>query len=677
MKYPTVYNSNDFSTDNSLYPFINSSSTPRFKSNDLINLDFNCIDFNIYKVSTTSNIVTATLPSQPVDGSSIYFSNNDGSFSANKFVINGNGNSINYSLSNYENSNSQALLQAIFDFKSNNWYIVDLNKVGGGGGGVLNFNEMYIGNSSNVPISSTKSQISTLLGTYNKIYYVSNYGSDSNDGISPNSPFLTIAKAILTHTATITTECSIFVFPGTYNESITTKSYLNLYGFQGDYINPVVEIDNIIVPASIRTSFTNIKVLNTFQQNSAKQNFVTLNNCFINNYLQLSNNTNFGTMDAYDCYITTFNSTVSSSSLKRFIRCNISQININNANFFIQDCKITNIIMASGIMNIENSLISSTTTPAVTVTGGTLNLNSVKCYYSNTNNALPLNLSNCTFSYINSNFDYSNSTFSSVTFQQTGFSQFDQIYIKGSPADVKFIGNSTKTTAFTASDFSSYTVDTTSGIFAVTLPTSGIDGNKVLLTCVNNSFYINPLTITSSATNKINGYNASYLCSKPFSTYICIYNLVQLSWSITTEHQSNFNEIIYTQSGLQVIPSNVETALTIFITKVSDPGAYWNSSISQFITPVPGLFQIQVRASFDANNNGIRYISVKKNGVNYMVFWETNPSATNPLYFGGTCIVRLANGDDIQFKIWQNSGGNLSTSNSAQTNQIQICRIGS
>jgi len=1138
MKYPTVFNSNNFSTDNSLYPFTNSSVFPRLKSNLTIYTNFDAEDYNIYKVSTVNNVVTVYLPLSPVDGSFIFFSNNDGSFSTNNFVINGNGNNINYSPSNFTNSNSQALLQAIFDFKSLNWFIIDMNKVGGGGSGVLNYNEMFIGDSSNVPVSSTKTQVSNLLSQNNFTYYVSKSGNDSNNGLSPNTPFLTVQHAIDVVTP-LNDYYTIVIFPGNYTESVSISNFhTNLFALPGDSLLPAVWIDNITISNGRKFIFNGILVTNTFTQQNIRQSLIYFNNCYVTNYLNEAASTIYGFMYAYNSYFQQFNTTPATSSPKKFYNCNIGSITANNSNIYIYNSFTGNITITTGTLRIDNTLVSTNISPAISVGSGNLRLNSVKIMYINapdTNQTI--NLANCTFRYVNSNFDYFNSTFSNVTFQEIG-AQFDQIYIqnkpvqvkltsnsinvnttatsfnfydvdttssvltltlplnpidgdviyvsnltgsfptrnltingnsfkinnslsnyicssanttyqfiysssktnwtasqfsqnnptggglstslasanlyvgnssgvatataitgdvtinntgvtaigsnkvsnsmlatmsqktlkgnntgatsnsldltvanvnemltldnktyyvsstgsdsnsglgidvpfltlnkacqvsnssgnqimilpgtytetttisnlntsftnistdysgivnftgtitisntsssvrfngirfgnlilnntgsggvyltscatitslsiagtgyvqtsyceftgptnsatvsltganinfftnftkmgfltvnnaasvttlldclsapinlisgfltivnslvssvastsnaitstggfltlnsttcynalskarisitnttlsysnttfdytnstfsgntpnlslsnfdsinvKGLPVDLKMIGNSTKTATFTVADFSCYTVDTTSGGFAITLPNTGIDGNRVLITCINNSFYTTPLTLSASP-NKINGFNATYLCSKPFSTYMCIYNLTLTSWSVTCESQTNFNELIYSQGSslIQSVPNNVETAITIYTNKIADPGVYWDATTSTFTTNVPGLFYIKCNLSFTNSNVGVRYCVLYKNSSSYNVLGsDYNPSSSNPSKFGGSCIVRLANGDNIQIKGYQNSGSALFTDNSQQFNQVQICRLGS
>ena len=125
---------------------------------------------------------------------------------------------------------------------------------------------------------------SKYLPDHTEILYVGKSGNDSNDGLNPDKPKLTIQAAI----DAITDEASdkpytVVVMPGIYAETVTMKDYVNLFGYGHMSTKvikngtPVFLSDNIEI-SGIRGENTNSTGYAFYGQNKSN---ISINSCYI------------------------------------------------------------------------------------------------------------------------------------------------------------------------------------------------------------------------------------------------------------------------------------------------------------------------------------------------------------------------------------------------------------
>lgn len=103
--------------------YINSQNNQSFNlSFNLKDINFNAEPSNIYGVDTTNAIVTATLPTAPLDGDLVYFSDAKGTFNTNKLVIDPGANTVNGNVT-LELSTDYESASLVYDSLNTNWIV--------------------------------------------------------------------------------------------------------------------------------------------------------------------------------------------------------------------------------------------------------------------------------------------------------------------------------------------------------------------------------------------------------------------------------------------------------------------------------------------------------------------------------------------------------------------------
>lgn len=123
-----------------------------------------------------------------------------------------------------------------------------------------------------------------------------------------------------------------------------------------------------------------------------------------------------------------------------------------------------------------------------------------------------------------------------------------------------------------------------------------------------------------------------------------------------------------TDASAQTIANNTLTALT-FTTNTTDVGSIHSTSTntSRFTVPASnvggdGWYLASAQVEFASNTTGIRLIDVYKNGTTRLAYHDNLPcTGGNATALQVTWQGALAAGDYIEFRVFQDSGGNLNT----------------
>ncbi len=231
-------------------------------------------------------------------------------------------------------------------------------------------NQVLSVSAGGVPTWTTPSNFTPL---NNKVYYVSASGNDSNSGIDPTRPFLTLGAAL---TAAGSSGNQICVFPGTYAGTFTiTQQNLTISACNyetGGIVNFTGTLNVNHTASSVRITGCSFATIN--HQNTGS---LYLQNCKTTSALNLSGNAYFESSYSESTGPGTATVSVTGSGNKVFTNgCKVGALTINNAAAVVNlasNISCNPIVVLAGSLAANDTYIysASATANAITATGAT------------------------------------------------------------------------------------------------------------------------------------------------------------------------------------------------------------------------------------------------------------------------------------------------------------------
>lgn len=129
---------------------------------------------------------------------------------------------------------------------------------------------------------------------------------------------------------------------------------------------------------------------------------------------------------------------------------------------------------------------------------------------------------------------------------------------------------------------------------------------------------------------------------------------------------------------LQAITTGISTWQTVaFDTEASDVEGMHASGVITLGSGLSGLYLIEAKAKFDDNATGLRHSRLLVNSS--FEYRMAGPIAAAPVgvdvHVGGTWVVNLDGGDQVEFQVSQSSGGNLNVLTGPTDTYINLVRL--
>lgn len=153
-----------------------------------------------------------------------------------------------------------------------------------------------------------------------------------------------------------------------------------------------------------------------------------------------------------------------------------------------------------------------------------------------------------------------------------------------------------------------------------------------------------------------------------------------VGWSSTvTMSDSADTRVIaaaYTKTSSQSITTATNTIVP-FSTLVYDTTGSYNTSTGIYTAPIPGKYRFTGHIEFGTSATGHREFYVhRNNGDEWRLLYVGNLSGSIPTIGGGSATLDLNAGDQVDYRVYQDSGGSLNVSPDGVTyNHIEIERI--
>ena len=117
----------------------------------------------------------------------------------------------------------------------------------------------------------------------------------------------------------------------------------------------------------------------------------------------------------------------------------------------------------------------------------------------------------------------------------------------------------------------------------------------------------------------------------------------------------------YTRGSSQTIPNSSTTKVNFDVSDWDTNSAVTTGAGWMFTAPEKGRYEISATVLFDDNATGHREISIFKGGALYLLadFTKSSGSATDDMLQVPATMVELDQGEFLDLRVFQNSGGNL------------------